>query len=178
MKKGQSPTDIKVFSANLAKVTEIDCARLASFIDGEGTIYINRSRPRGGHKSRTHALSVTVKNNSELLMSWLRDTFMGSVLPDRGGLSPLTKRPGWTWRLNERQAEILLERCLPYFIIKRQQAEIGLAFRDLKRGTSYAARKGRVMQCVPEVELRRRDALRDQIHELNSPSATVRGVIN
>lgn len=172
MRKGQIKTQLEDFKRNLEAASEIDCARLAAYIDGEGTIYINQTRPNGEHRSRTHKLSLSVKNNSVILMLWLKKTFWGSAWPDKKNtVSPLTKRIGWTWRVNERQAEAVLRRCLPYFIIKRQQAEIGIAFREIKC-------IGKPWQRVSEEELLRRDELRNQIHKLNSPPITETDVIN
>ena len=162
MLKGQKPTPIEDFKKHLSSATDIDWARLAAFIDGEGTIYINRYRAGSIHKTQLHRLSVSIKNSSVLLMAWLTGTFGGSVSQDKGK-NVLARLPIYQWRLNELQAEVVLAKCLPFFVIKREQAEIGIAFRSLKSS-------GRRGQAVSEDVLRQRDAFRDRIHLLNSPS--------
>ena len=116
------------FIAKLEKADAVDWARLAAFIDGEGTITI-ASSPRRGRSARSqHEGRVTVANTSILLMHWLIDTFGGSIRTTHyAGNSPIN-----FWVLNELQAEQVAIRCLPYLIIKGEQARIFLAFRELK----------------------------------------------
>lgn len=116
---------------------QIDWARLAAYIDGEGTIYINRQNPAKSTRSVRHFLSVVVTSSSGTLMRWLRGTFTGtiySVAPNHWG-----KKPVFRWQLNERTAEWVLTNCVSYLLIKREQAEIGLAFRKSKGDHRYGA---------------------------------------
>lgn len=153
------------FIAKFDASSEIDRARLAAYIDGEGTIYINRHRRSGKIKTMRYMLSVVVTNTSLPLLAWLQSTFGGSVYAKRfERYEGLSNRPCHTWHVNERQAEHILRCCLQYFIIKREQAVIGLAFRDLMNQGSKGTK------LTSEV-LQRRDALRTQIHLLNSPAA-------
>ena len=176
MHKGQSPTSIESFEAHLKSATVADWARLAAFIDGEGTIYINRRKPSGKRLSEGHTLSVLVTNSSVPLIDWLKSTFGGSVyVKDFHGKNTLGRRQLWTWHLNERQAEVILRGCLPYFIVKREQAVIGLAFRRLKETAHYGAQCGQKILRVPESAVQGREEMRQQIHLLNSPLLTASG---
>jgi len=138
---------------------------LAAFIDGEGTIVISRAKPTGRMKSPQHTLCVNIGNSSPILIQWLFSNFGGSVhlrkeKPDVAA----HRRPLWYWCLREAQAEAVLRRCLPYLMIKLEQAKIGLAFRDLKNlGTRKFTR-------VAADQIRRRDDMYHRIHLLNSPS--------
>lgn len=110
-------------------------ARLAAYIDGEGTILINRVNPSGRQANPQHALRVSVGNSDPRLIVWLRGTFGGWAGPQKQAHKEgrvVSKKPRFMWAVNSQQAEYLLEQCLPYFIMKKGQAEIGLAFQALK----------------------------------------------
>jgi len=161
--KGQRALQLAEFEARLANISEVDWARLAAYIDGEGTIYINRSRPRDAHLNVMYMLSVLITNSSFPLLNWLQKTFGGSLYDKNfHGKNPLGHRPMKTWHVNEGQASTILQRCLPYFIVKKQQAEIGIAFRELKS-------RGKRGVVVPPQDMAQREALRNKIHLLNSP---------
>ena len=42
-------------------------------------------------------------------------------------IRPTSKRALFQWRVSTRDAKWVIENCLPYFIIKREQAEVALA---------------------------------------------------
>jgi hypothetical protein len=153
----------------VSKLSAIDWARLAAFIDGEGSIIINRAKPVGRMKSPAYTLCVNIGNSSPVLIQWLFIHFGGSVQPRKEKSETVGRRkPFWTWCLREVQAELVLQRCMPYFIIKREQAEVGLAFRKLKSlGTQKFTR------VTPE-QLQQRDAMYRKIHLLNSSVRSVR----
>lgn len=108
---------------NLTMLQQVDWARLAAFIDGEGTIRIAKhlsGSHRGGWSSR-----IVISNTDILLISWLKNTFGGYVY----NVKPKNKKnkPSFQWIFSSKIESILI-RCLPYFIVKREQAEIALAF--------------------------------------------------
>lgn len=146
-------------------VSDVDAARLAAFIDGEGTIYINRQARKNPSYSARHYLCVVVTNTSPLLMDWLKATFSGSVFyVSRKNSIAKNPRQVMRWQLNERQAEAVLRRCLPFFVIKKQHAEVGLAFRQLKG----IGRRGR---WLTDSNLAMREDFRLQIQRLNQAGA-------
>lgn len=150
------------FEAKIAKVSEIDWARLAAFIDGEGSILIARSK-RKGYTNLQYNLEVIVSGTDLRLHVWLQDTFSGKVyLVKPSTISFRSNKICQSWRLYNTRAATILERCLPYFIIKREQAEVGLAFMRLK---SQGAQGKRV---TPE-GLQAREEFRNQLRSINSP---------
>jgi hypothetical protein len=153
------------YESMTASASEVDWARLASFIDGEGTIYINKSARRKATFSPRYFLSVSITNSSPLLMDWLKRIFFGTVYLVKNS-SPLTKKVMMRWQLNERQAQTVLEKCLPYFVVKREQAEIGLAFMRL-RSENWSRKK------VSDEVLAVRESYRLQIHEANQRSHAI-----
>jgi hypothetical protein len=160
MRKGQSPTSLADFVAHLQGVSEVSWARLAAYIDGEGSIMINRVKPSGRMKSPAHNLFVSIGNSDPRLMVWLRDTFGGYARPQiqkfREG-AVVSKKPRFLWIVNCLKAAYVLEQCLPYFIMKRDQAEVGLAFQAL---LNRRVRCGRGHSVAPEVVQQR-----DEFHE-------------
>jgi hypothetical protein len=123
-------------------ISEIDWARLAAYIDGEGCIRIDlQNPPEDSGFTPRHLLEVRVYNCDPRLVLWCRDTFGGgNVKPVRKNPKPGHKQE-LVWYVGADQAGKILESCLPYFILKREQAEIALALRQLvgKRGTRTSA---------------------------------------
>lgn len=157
---------IREFEEKLKTVSQMDWIRLAAFIDGEGSIFIGRSTRKGGCVQ--HALEVVVSGTSPLLINWLLNTFGGNAyLSYPNGTSDLGSKICTSWKLFEIRAEMVIRACLPYFIIKRSQADIALAYRDLKR-------RGVKWQKVTPAVIEQRDALRNQLHILNSPKFAVK----
>ena len=118
--------------ADLSKPLDVDWARLAAYIDGEGTIRITRVNGRKD-KREIFYLEVSVHNANPKLSVWLLDRFGGSVC-----IENRRDNPKWSkcirWYSACKQASLLLEKCLPYFILKLDQAETALAFQaTLKR---------------------------------------------
>src|SRR5438309_4665942 len=126
----------------MQKPTEIDWIRLAAFIDGEGCIMIryvtNPKRKRRGY----HQLAVYVTNTDLRLPRWCQDTFGGTIQTSKTKYQAQVIRPNETyhWTVSAKAAEDILRGCLPYFLIKREQADIGLAFRTTV--FNHRARKG------------------------------------
>ncbi len=116
----------------MREVSQLDWARLAMAIDGEGNISIQQSSTTAKGKTyRNHVLRVNVSNTDFRLALWIKRIFGGRTNP-RPKRNPRWK-PSLEWNTQATHAAKILEACLPYFILKRQQAEIGLAFQSTKR---------------------------------------------
>ena len=117
----------------LARVADVDYARLAAFIDGEGCIRIRRQRPPG-RKTKTfhYDLELTVSNTDMRLLTWLRETFGGTVFLVQKVQYQPRRREGFYWRCRSSLAGYILERCFRFFIIKADQADTALGFQKLK----------------------------------------------
>ena len=156
----------------IAAVSEIDIARLAAYIDGEGTIYINVVNGlRGGMKTPQYMLSLIITNTDPRFMNWLKEKFDGSVYHVKyEKCKHLGTKPIMRWQLNERMASVVLSRCVPYMIMKKPQAEIGLAFMLLKRSRKIGDRnsKGQVKSFpLSESEISQRHAMKLEIERIN-----------
>ena len=126
------------------KVKIEDWARLAAYIDGEGHISIASA---GG--DRNFKMQLTIGNTDHRLTSWLKNTFGGEVR-----LADITKRRRqyWYWYIGSKRASDFLSRCLPFFIMKREQAEIAIAYHATVSGFKMVGGKRTVS---PEIRMQR-----------------------
>ncbi len=111
----------------LAVVNKIDWARLAAFIDGEGTIHIASN----GQVPKHLGLKVAISNTDPRLLAWLKERFGGSVsfLKSRSD----KWKDAYVWTASSAHAEEILKKCKKYLIIKGEQANLALAFRKTFR---------------------------------------------
>jgi hypothetical protein len=110
----------------LKKPTQIDWARLAAYIDGEGCIDIHLSNPKKHTRPTPNLyLRVAVVNTDPRLLAWCVENFGGSVSCRalKGKYKPLFR-----WDTGSRMAASIIKNCYPFLIIKREQAEIAMAF--------------------------------------------------
>lgn len=138
-----------------------DWARLAAFIDGEGCINVHRQVSyRGGKKTHHigHTLLVRITNTDPRLMEWLKNTFGGIVCrqKDRG----CQRHVCFNWQPSRADTERILRNILDLLVLKRQQAEIGLAFRATFHKKNYE----RLAPGVADF----RENCKEQINGLNS----------
>jgi hypothetical protein len=118
-------------------------ARLAAYIDGEGSICILRSLDKKmtpGRVFAREAMYVSIANTDPRLLLWCQKNFGGRVWISH---VRTTSRPVLMWRVHARHASRVLEGCLPFFIIKKEQAEIAIAWQRTRIATTNTwGRKG------------------------------------
>lgn len=141
-------------------IAQTDWARLAAFIDGEGCIQLHKQK-QYSHKSKPHwrphyVVQVVVTNTDHRLMDWCVENFGGFVTPY---LTPGRKQC-FRWTAHTAACVRILVECLPYFIIKRRQAEIAISF----RGTYSKDYVGRG-RFVPDEVIEKRDALIEELRQ-------------
>ena len=148
-------------------ISEVDRARLAAYIDGEGHINVCAKGMRSKIKARrtpSMLLRIDICNTDIRLMEWCkRVTGVGNICLDRrtadhrrGG----TRRLLYRWAVCDRQAERIITECLPFFVIKREQADTALAFRRTFYGSG-----GWKENVTPE-KLALRFHLKNELHRL------------
>lgn len=142
----------------LAKVSDMDWARMAAFIDGEGCVTIykaNSPKYNLRAKSPKFTLSVVVANCDPRMIQWIHKTF--------GGYVHIRKKQNSKWRVCYHWAGtahlgmLVLEGCMPYFLCKRDQAEVAL-------GIAYTMRES--TSIVPPEVTARREELRLKLYDL------------
>jgi hypothetical protein len=162
----------------IAGLPETDVARLAAFIDGEGCIFVGqRNKLTGRMKTPQYSLSLVITNTHVEFINWLKDTFDGSVyFVKYEKCKHLGKKQIMRWQVNERMAAIILERCLPYMLIKREQARLGLVFMETKKPKTHFIR--RADGTIYPIQLNNRDIekraeLKAEISRLNQSGGAV-----
>lgn len=164
-------------------IKDVDWARLAAYIDGEGTIVIHTNRAQEAlGKSRNHALTVNVTNTDPRMVVWIYETFgvglayqkpkSPSIVADMG--AGKKHRQIHIWQVSARLASQILEGCMSYFIIKREQAEIAIAFQKTKVLHNCGRRGDRTPPHVIEM----RERMAHKIRELKHVNYEIKEAVN
>jgi hypothetical protein len=147
---------------------EILWSYLAGLFDGEGTVCISTSHNR--NNTTIFQMNVKVANTKLELMQWLIKNFGGSYSVSDAKRNAKGHCTQYAWMPKGKNNRIdVLERMLPYLVIKKQQALIGLEFERV-----YEGRNG----CQPGLKLttdnpiyieahKKRQELRDKLVKLN-----------
>jgi hypothetical protein len=124
--------------------TETDWARLAAYIDGEGCIDLHLHRQFREHLNRVYErryLRITMVNTDPRLSAWLKATFGGCDYKEVERKNKNWSRQ-WAWYVQAAKAADCLRNCLPYFVMKRDQAEVALAFQETVDSAHNTGRGG------------------------------------
>jgi hypothetical protein len=115
------------------------CIYLAGILDGEGHITIQRSRTRNKRfrkdgsfhvsESRHYITAIGIINTDVRLMKWLVSNFGGNYSDKSSNRNHTTWKHSYQWfpTGGSRSKELLLLSVLPYLILKREQAILGLS---------------------------------------------------
>lgn len=120
---------------DFSTISDIDWARMAAYVDGEGHIVINMYSGKDAERRfAKHYLVVGVTNTDPRLPLWCAETFGGHVITDKHNhRRKSVNRPIYKWMASCRVAFEVVSGCLPYMIIKKEQAEIAIAFQKSMR---------------------------------------------
>jgi hypothetical protein len=111
--------------------TASEVAYCAGVLDGEGTIAITRNRPRGPTQhSPSFGLIVSVSNTNNALILFLCSLWGGTVIVSSKPKG--NRRAAYRWLISGRKAVPFLKAVLPFLIIKRAEAELGIKFQSTK----------------------------------------------
>lgn len=149
------------YANKFSEISPVDWARLAAFIDGEGSICIKAIKNAYG--GARHQPVIQITNTDESLPLWLSDTFKVGHIQLRKRVGKWS--PSYDWFVRGRTATALLKGCLPYFVIKRDQADVIMRFDSLGYYRCGSGRAGRGERLVPEL-VQQRDALKMELHGL------------
>lgn len=145
--------------------TEIDIAMLAAYIDGEGcisTCVAYSKKEKWAHPSLYIELSV--HNTDPRLVDWCQKRWGGRIY--RTTHTNKAWMDSYGWKVTCKQAMAILETCLPYFIIKREQAELAIA---LERTKAKWGRNG-----APDHVHAKRWEIRNQLSQLKGKNARMK----
>ncbi|SRR6266581_5004582 len=157
---------MKNLKKDLSLVSQIDWARLAAFIDGEGCVCIgivshNPNDPQYQRRPKNEFVRVAIVNTDLRLGLWLQETFGGALSIKT--LQNKKHKTAYQWTVSCAIACDVLRGCLPYFICKRDQAELALALQ--------ATMKQWGVKGVPQDVIEQRAAIRTKMHVLNKKGA-------
>lgn len=104
---------------------------LAGLVDGEGCISISKQVNNYNNRGRAdyvqYGFRISIANTSLRLMKWLMHTFGGVYYLKRE--ATVKHSAAYEWRPKGRgNNEELLLGILPYLVIKREQAKVGLVY--------------------------------------------------
>ncbi len=102
-------------------MSDTDLAYIAGFFDGEGSIFVSKSK-------KQYFLTVSISNTNLLVLESIRRIMGGGISksPDkRENCSQLFRL-----RLYCNEAKKFLERILPYLKIKKEQAKLAIEFQS------------------------------------------------
>ena len=106
----------------------VDIGWAAGIIDGEGCILLSRNKKRGCFTLRVH-----VVNTDPYMLIKLKKLFGGSIHESNAKTDLPHWKFKWVWVVVSKDAEIALETLIPFLVTKREQAELAITFRLLKR---------------------------------------------
>jgi hypothetical protein len=156
------------------KPSDLEWAKLSSFIDGEGSIGI---RCRKNCATPNYIISVVVTNCDPRLIIWIKHTFkVGSVSaqdPNSRSKDSYNRQTSYVWETYSRCAEWILENCLPHFVLKSEQAEICLELGKTMLRTRWRG--------LDQQILVKRENLKQRLHVLKAmpfPACDVKKVAN
>jgi hypothetical protein len=119
----------------MLRLSKTDAAYIAGFVDGEGSVGIQRMRYGGKNPAYTVSLRI-YSTNSNVLVKIHRKLGVGSLRPYE------RKNKHWKtlWRLYilSNQAIEVLQVILPYMIIKKAHAENAIKFQLKRKRTGVA----------------------------------------
>lgn len=138
-----------------------DWARLAAFIDGEGSIGLSpRKTPL--MKSMTFCGKAVVTNTDFRLIVWCHETF-GMPFSEAKRNHPVWKK-AYHASAGGYRAAWILRNCLPWFLLKKQQAEIVLEHQRTTKVGTWNRGSG---VSTPQDILQYRLALKQRLGDLN-----------
>lgn len=141
----------------------------AGFFDGEGCVSISKNvySPKGRNTTFTcYQLSLIVAQEVEAPIRILHEMF--------GGTSTLTSRKGvnyYQWKNTGIEALQTLNALLPYLVVKRQVAEHGIRFEELKE--AWKKHTGRQRPNYPVSVKREQEVMYQKAKQLNSGNKAV-----
>jgi len=119
----------------------------AGFFDGEGCIVIRKKLKRKADPEHphNHFLFVHVSNTQRAPLDEFVALWGGGIVINHRR-SEANSRPCWRWQSSTRQAAAALRDMLPYLVVKREEAEVALAFQE--RRVPPGAFGGQMPRCA------------------------------
>jgi hypothetical protein len=143
-------------------VSQIDCAYIAGFLDGEGTIGLRTGHTKDGH-TPSFTLRVRISNTNKDVLLWIQLICgCGHIHTCKQEYGRKTKYElAWSGKM----AADILVLLYPYIKVKKLQAEIGIRFSSTINPVTYDS-KGRFRRLSRETIIIR-EQLRSEMDVAN-----------
>jgi hypothetical protein len=141
-------------------MNQIQIGYLTGIIDGEGCVYVNRRKVAGRRKTPGYSVKVVVSITDYSLVEWFSKhaklTSICTYQPQGN------RKRKWVCTWNNSKAEWLLNSILPYLVIKKRQAVLGLELLKHLRTTPIVRGKE-----ISKEVVEYREDIKQQISKLN-----------
>lgn len=104
-------------------------AYLAGLFDGEGSINIFKQTSRKDMKAPAYFLEISIGNTHRGVLQWILEHFGGRLTHNAEQYTERNQRT-WRWRASSNEAYEILIVILPYLIVKKDQAQVAIEFRE------------------------------------------------
>ena len=139
-------------------LSEVDASYIAAFVDGEGSLSLNRNHSGSG-RTTSYVIRIRITNTFKPVIDWIADKIgFGSTREVK--LHKNANKQAYEWYINGRRAIALLKQLYPYLIVKKAQADVLFEFSE----TLMPPGQNRLHQDVIE----KRHQFKLRITELNS----------
>ena len=137
-------------------------AWLAGFIDGEGCIYIAKTKNEKVSWGFSYTLRLEITQANKPVLEKIKNrigfgsnVWNKSILKNR---KPNTWSEVYALKFSSNQAYEIIKNIYPYLVIKKKQASLAIEFQELVRG-NYGRKKNRVVDYF-ERQVKYRDNLK------------------
>lgn len=117
-----------------SELLPLDASYLAGFWDGEGSFILHGT----GSTSGAIAFRVVAVASKPQVIEWIAQVTGIGRVQTWDAKNPKWA-PRWTWTVNGDGAESFTRQLLPYLKLKREQAELGVAFQERLRDPALKA---------------------------------------
>lgn len=146
-------------------VAETTLAYLAGLIDGEGYVGVKKARAKNSVSPLYHE-RIQVRMVHEGAIALLASTLGGNYYREKA--SAANGRPLFCYQASDAKAAAILDRLLPYLIVKRESAENVLRLRASKNDPRARLRGGMTQRRLMDAGvLAEREAIYLRAKELN-----------
>ena len=143
-------------------LTDIQIGWLAGAIDADGTITINKCKPRRKHRTIRYRPAIYLCNTCEEFVKHAKQiTKAGNIVSQMPKSTELGKKRKFVWIVQDNIAVQIIKKIFPYLIVKKKQAEVVIKFSKIV--PKYVKPYGRTS---PET-LKEREKYVIKIRELN-----------
>ena len=120
------------------ELSDKEIAYFAGLFDGEGSIAVYTNK---GDRSARFGITIGMVNPK--VIEDLRLAFGGSIYKQ-----VRTGRPVYYWRTFGKRAELILKILLPYLRVKREEAELAIAYRQYNYRQGFQVNKQYIVDKV------------------------------